>query len=187
MHGAMLLAAPTIATAANLTDGAQSGGDVLRMVLDSDTLLFGCIAFALLAVVTLSKVASRRRKDRQVRRASHAQTKAIHEFLETVRAGSGTARQGVWHYDFGTGAEQFSEELLALLQGREIDFARLAREHEGETQPYEAHFTLRGSEDGERSFRFHACNLPGPVGHIQRAVAIVREIEPETGARATSD
>lgn len=180
----MLLVVPsTVASLAIRAEDSAVGGDVLRMMLDTETLLFGCIALALLAMVTVSRVMARRRKSRQVRREAHAQTQAIHEFLESLRESPGTARQGVWHYDFVTGAQRSSDELKALLGGEmapnhpALDFARLARENEAASQPYEARFAINGDEGARRCFILRACNLPGAGGTNHRALAIVREIE----------
>ncbi|MCK0098100.1 hypothetical protein MWU38_01780 [Qipengyuania sp. S6317L1] len=181
----MLLAAPsTVAPLAIRAEDSAVGGDVLRMMLDTDTLLFGCIALALLAMVTVSRVAVKRRKSRRVRREAQAQTQAIHEFLENLRESPGTARQGVWHYDFVTGAQRSSDELKALFGGETaandpaLDFARFARENEAASKPYEARFAINGVEGAQRCFVLRACNLPGAGGTNHRALAIVREIEP---------
>ena len=181
----MLLAAPsTVAPLAGSAEGRAAGIDVLRVMLDSEALLFGCIGLALLAMVTVSRVMARRRKSRQVRREAQAQTQAIHESLESLRETSGTTRQGVWHYDFVTGAQQYSDDLKAIIGGETadkdpaLDFARLARENEASSQPYEARFAMKADKGAQRCFIFQACNLPGARGTNQRAVAIVREIEP---------
>ena len=179
----MPFAAHLIASLTAAPEPSQTGGDVLRLVLDSDTLLFGCIAFALLAMVTVSRVAARRRKDRNARREAHAQSQALHAFLDTVRAGAGAGKQGVWHYDFTTGTQQLSDELKALLKDHEalkasgIDLARLAREHSDVIEPYEAQFHIEVSEGSTRPFMFQACNMRDAQGQVRRAVGLVREIE----------
>ncbi len=172
---------------------AETGADLLRTILDSQTLLMGCIAFALLALLAVARVSARRRQDRNIRRESHAQTQAMHAFLEMVRAGVGSTEQGVWHYDFTTGAQQFSDEFSALVGSEDalktsgIDLARLARQHSDMVVPYEARLELAALEGTPRSFTFQACNIRNGEGQVQRAVAIVREIEAQIEQAAGSD
>lgn len=176
---------------------AETGAEALRSVLNSDMLLMGCIAFALLALVSVSRVTARRRKSRNVRREMHAHTQAVHEFLSNVRKGSGASQQGVWHYDFSTGDQQFTDELKTLvapdasvedaLKSAGVDLARLARQHSDLTRPYEAEFHLAAPGVLARPFMVQACNMRNGEGEVQRAVAIVREITPGRKETPPSD
>ncbi|UAB77528.1 hypothetical protein INR77_12080 [Erythrobacter sp. SCSIO 43205] len=171
----------------------ETGADMLRTMLDSQSLLLGSIAFGIIAALTVVRVSARRRKDRAARRESYARTQAIHDFLSTVRADTGSPRQGVWHYDFTSGAQQFSEELKALvndadaLKSSGVDLARVARQNSDLIEPYEATFHLSEPEGGKRPFMLRACNLRDGEGQIKRAVAIVREIERRSDEGSPSD
>lgn len=194
---------PHMAALAGVQDPAASG-EVLRTVLDSQTLLIGCIAAGLIALFTVGKVSVRRRQSRNIRREMQAHTQAMHAFLNTVRSDHGTARQGVWHYDFKTGAQQFTDNLKQLLLDQEgagdnpgdrpddeaglqevlqsagVNLPAIAREHVDRTEPYEIEFTLNAKAEDARVLILQACNMRASDGKVQRMVAIIRESEGET-------
>lgn len=201
------MCAPTIASLVSVAIPAQAGADaaqresaspqasadMLRTFLGNDMLLWGCMAMALIALFTVAKVASRRRKAGKASRMARAQADAVHGFLNTVREGHAAARQGMWHYDFATGAQQYSDNLRALIcyggqelaADRQIDtvlaqaginLAKLARKHFDQTQPYEAAFMLEGEDAPPRQMILRACNFQGGSGAVQRAIAIISEV-----------
>lgn len=171
---------------------AQTGTDMLRSFLRDDMLLWGCMAMALIALVTVGKVASRRRKAGKLGVKMRAQSKAVHDFLSSVRSQAGTAQRGVWHYDFGTGAQQFSGDFQALIGGEEaappddraieeifksagLDLVRLARDHFEQTEPFEVEFALKLEGPYAKTMILRACNLRGASGEVHRMVALISE------------
>ncbi|KEO91873.1 hypothetical protein EH31_04160 [Erythrobacter longus] len=171
---------------------AETSADMLRAFLGNDTLLWGCLAMALIAFATVAKVASRRRQAGKASRMARAQFDAMHSFLDAVRAGQASAKQGMWHFDFATGTQQYSENLRAVLSGiaqrpvadeqieamladAGLNLAKLARDHFDETQPYEATFALKTEDTQARAMVLRACNFRGHSGEVQRVVAIISE------------
>ncbi|MEO1220866.1 MAG: hypothetical protein AAFY42_05880 [Pseudomonadota bacterium] len=178
--------------AAPTAESAQTGGELLTTFLSSDTLLWGCIAMGLIALVTVSRVASRRRKAGKDSRLMRAQSDAVHEFLRMVREGHKAADQGVWHYEFSTGSEQFTDEFRSLVGGEQgeipeasevaqilrevgVDLAKLARNNFEETEPYEVEFSLSTQDGKQRAMLLMACNMRNGAGEVQRLVAVLRE------------
>lgn len=172
---------------------AQTSAQMLRAFLGNDTLLWGCMAMALIAFFTVVKVASRRRRAGKASRMARAQADAVHDFLNTVREGRSTAKQGMWHFDFATGKQQYSDNLRSLFSGdgrelaadKQIDKAlakaglslpKLVRDRFDQTQPYEAAFTLKGGDTPPREMMLRACNFRGKGGEVQRVVAIISEV-----------
>lgn len=174
-------------------EAAQTSADILRAFLGNETLLWGCMAMALIALFTVAKVTSRRRKAGKASRIARAQADAVHSFLNAVREGHATAKQGIWHFDFTTGEQQYSEKLRSLVSAcgkelaadKQIDKAlaeaglnlpKLARNQFDQTQPYEAVFTLEGEDTPPRQMILRACNFRGKGDEVQRVVAIISEV-----------
>ncbi|MEP0391591.1 MAG: hypothetical protein ABJ205_13300 [Erythrobacter sp.] len=170
----------------------QTSGDFLRGFLGNETLLWGCMAMALIALFTVAKVASRRRKAGKASRMARARADAVHSFLETVRAGHGAVQQGMWHFDFASGAQQYSDDLRTMLSSNGqnfaadeqivetlakagINLAKIARDRFEEIEPYEATFTLESEGGPNRQMTLRACNFRGVNGKVQRVVAIISE------------
>lgn len=179
--------------------GAQTSGDLLKTFLADNALLWGCMALALIALVTVGGVASRRRKAGKSNAQARARSNAVHDFLKAVKEPHNGAVQGVWHYDFITGAQQFSEGLEtlvghtlseesgsrpvgALLTGSGLDLVALAQKNFDQTDPYEVQFVLKTLGDPPRPMVLKACNLRNSKGEVQRLVAIMREaVAPSKG------
>lgn len=171
---------------------AATSGEILTSFLSSDALLWGCLALALIALFTVSRVFSRRREERKVNRAARAQSQALHDFLVAVRAEHANAAQGVWHYDFTSGAQQYSDafkrlvggavgelpqapEVKTMLDRSGIDLVTLARDHFEQAEPYEVRFALQDREEGARPMVLKACNLRDGEGRVQHMVAVISE------------
>jgi hypothetical protein len=171
----------------------RSGGELLTTFLSSNTLLWGCIAMGLIALVTISRVAARRRKAGKASRIVKAQSDAVHEFLRGVREGRAEAEQGVWHYDFKTGAQQFTgqfgdlvcenlgdppkaNQITEALRETGVDLVALARKHSEETEPYDVRFALGTRHGMKRSMLLRACNMRNGAGEVQRLIAVLYEV-----------
>ena len=171
---------------------AQTGGEILSAFLTNDALLWGCIAMALIALVTVGRVASRRRRAGKTSRRVRAQADAVHEFLNILRAEHKTSAHGVWHYDFAAGSQQYSdgfnsllgvgedESIEGVLQASGINLVSLARKHFEETEPYEVRFALERPGGGHRAMTLKACNMRNANGEVQRLVAMLSEAGQET-------
>ena len=166
---------------------AQMGGQMLSAFLTNDALLWGCIAMALIALATVGRVASRRRKAGKTSRQVRAQADAVHEFLNILRAQHKTFAHGIWHYDFTTGAQRCSDGFKALLGAREsdtiedclkasgADLTSIAQDHFEETMPYEVRFMLEVPSGAAKAMVLQACNLRNANGEVQRLVAILSD------------
>lgn len=162
---------------------------MLSAFLTNDALLWGCIAMAMIALVTVGRVASRRRRAGKTSRRVRAEAAAVHEFLEILRAEHAANRShphGIWHYDFATGTQRFSDGFGDLLGVKEaqtasslkqagVDMARLARENFEETEPYEVQFALDSSDVTRPRMVLKACNLRDANGKVKRCVAMLSE------------
>ncbi|WP_298304099.1 hypothetical protein [uncultured Erythrobacter sp.] len=195
MPAAAFFAQTRLAHAAGLESGAgsaQAGGELLTTFLSSDSLLWGCFAFALMALFTVSRVFLRRREERKVSRTIRIQSRSLHDFLTRVRVQNATGEQGVWHYDFTSGAQQYSDDFKRLVSGVEgeippffeveamleragIDLVTLARDHVEETEPYEILFSLKKGDTELRPMVLKSCNLRNGEGVVQRMVAVISE------------
>lgn len=170
---------------------AETSADVLRTFLADEALLWGCMAMALIALVTVARVASRRRKAGKINAKMRAQSQAVHSFLSSLRAQTGAAERGVWHYDFATGAQQFSDGFKALMGGQPtddkaiddalkacgLDLVRLARDHFEQAEPFEVEFALKTPDQGPRAMLLQACNLRNGEGEVQRMVVLITEAD----------
>jgi hypothetical protein len=160
---------------------------MLSAFLTNDALLWGCIGMALIALVSVGRVASRRRRAGKTSRRVRAEADAVHEFLDILRAEHRTAPHGIWHYDFTTGAQQHSDGFNALLGAREgetiedrlkasgVDLISIARGHFEETLPFEVRFTLEASGGAAKAMVLRACNMRNANGEVQRLVAMLTE------------
>lgn len=176
----------------------EAGGQILTTFLSSDALLWGCIALALIAMVSVSRVISRRREVRAESRKVRARSEAMHAFLDDVRGKQGAGAQALWSYDFGTRKQQNSDELKrlvvegqdklpsdaafrTLLKDAGLDLAALAHEHRDETEPYTVQFGLRAGEGRLRQMVLQACNIRNTHDQVQRTLAVIRQVEDESG------
>ncbi|MEM1053677.1 MAG: hypothetical protein AAGI28_16450 [Pseudomonadota bacterium] len=171
---------------------AQTSAELLKTFLSSDTLIWGCLALALIAVVTVSRVVSRRRSERRVNRRARAQSQAVHEFLSNLRTEHGGVEQGIWHYDFATGAQQCTDGFKGLLglDGEDVDAGAVAstlarsgvnliataRKNCDEIEPYEVTLTVKAPGARLRRLVLVACNIRNGDGEVQRLVAVLREV-----------
>lgn len=165
---------------------------MLGNLLANDALLWGSIALGFIAMFTISRVVRRRRRALTTGRALRAQNQAMHTFLDTVRAGQSAAEQGVWHYNFATGAQQMSEGLKRLIAGDEagglddaqieemlgvhgVDLVKIARKHADESEPFALELILTSPKDEARTIELKAYNFRNSEGAAQRLVAVMRE------------
>jgi len=175
---------------------AGKGAQMLRAFLSNDTLVWGCLAMALVALVSVGKVASRRRRAGQANRMARAQSDAMHGFFNALRSTHGACSKGLWHYDFITGRQQYSDGLKGVLgQGRAepptleeiearlkeagLNLVRLASDHFEQTDPYEVTFLLKDKNQTLRPMVLRACNLRDGKGEVRRMIAVIGEADPE--------
>jgi len=178
--------------AAQEADSTPTSAELLTPFLSSDTLLWGCVALAVIALFTVSRVVSKRRDARKVNRTVRAQSQALHDFLDAVRAEHVTVEQGIWHYDFTNGAQQYSDdfkrlvggakdtllqilEVEALLEKSGVDLVTLACDHFEHVEPYVVQFSLQDEGSKARLMVLKACNLRNGEGQVQRMVAVISE------------
>lgn len=186
---------------AKAPEAAMTGGELLTTFLSNDSLLWGCMAMALIALVSVGRVASRRRKAGKTNRIQREQSEAVHDFLAMVRSEHSISQQGLWYYDFETGAQQFSDEFGRILAQEEavtlstreiearlslagIDLVRLARKHFEETDPYEVCFGIGRPRVEARPMVLKACNMRDADGKVRRLVAVLNQ---ESGKEAAPD